>query len=251
MGLSNRQSGDRATPVAFMNVSQIHGYVPSWLPPQRQGARDAAEMDGVRIASPPSPPCDIRELVDAAVDGDGEVSMSRHSNSAVAVAKEADIATPDLDAILEERLALEAATRETQRLNAELAEAVARTARSREAMLDDAARQVVDLAMLAARRIMLREARLDPSVLRNLVREALRVLSEREPVKVRVGRGFEPATRAVASILAQEVGEVAFIVDPALEEFGCVVQTDLASVDESLERRFDALVESLESGGGE
>lgn len=248
---SSKQSEDRATPANFMNVTQMRGYVPSWLAPK------GSDPSGLVAPSSSHMP---RSIAGPGVMGDAATEHVHQADSqfgeqrvSILEVDDAEPAfpTPDLDAIQQEYRALEEAKQETMRLNTEFARAISKIQKSRQQMLDEASRQVVELALLAAGRVIVREARLEPRILEDLVREALRVLVEREPTKVRVGRGFESAISAASASLALEATRVEFCLDPELEEFGCIVQTDIANVDESLNSRFDALVAALGTGTSE
>lgn len=236
--LSSKQSGDRHTPANFMNVSQTRAYVPSWLAPRREqmdegrGGPTADSAPGSPPASKPSGSGSGQHLTPAIPPHEPRIEIEEDDMGHLA-------------ALQGERAALNEAQQQTARLNAELAQAVTALHKSREEMLDEATRQVIELALLAASRVVAREVRLDPGLLLNVVREALQTLADRKSLKVRVGRGFEPALADVAGRLAQQGAVVELVVDPQLDVFGCIVQTEIASVDEGLAERFQALVDAL------
>jgi flagellar assembly protein FliH len=110
--------------------------------------------------------------------------------------------------------------------------------RVRARVLEATAGQLATLAAMIARRVIARELAIAPDVLLNLVREALDALSERSELRVRVGHGLE---RSVAT----QVDTLRVDVDPALEDYACIVETELGQVDESIERRLEKLLEAL------
>lgn len=114
--------------------------------------------------------------------------------------------------------------------------------------------QAVALALVVARRVLAREVSLDPTVVRALVREGLEALAESDRVIVRVGSFFGEARELLEADLRRARVRAEVLVDPGLGETGCLVETELGSVDESIETRLsnllDVLAEASHAGGG-
>jgi hypothetical protein len=127
-------------------------------------------------------------------------------------------------------------------------DAVARAEAAREQQFSEAERRLVDLAMLVARRVIAREVSLDPGLIVGLVREGMAALGERDRVVVRVGTFY----REMRDELQQKLGSTKLrcevVIDPSLGRSGCVVETDLGRVDESVDARLENLIEALSSG---
>jgi hypothetical protein len=127
-------------------------------------------------------------------------------------------------------------------------EAVSRAEAVREQQFSDAERRLVDLAMLVARRVIAREVSLDPGLVVGLVREGMAALGERDRIVVRVGTFY----REMRDELQQKLGSTKLrcdvVIDPSLGRSGCIVETDLGRVDESVDARLENLIEALSAG---
>ncbi|HET9958825.1 MAG TPA: FliH/SctL family protein [Polyangiaceae bacterium] len=129
--------------------------------------------------------------------------------------------------------------------------AIAVLAIERERVLSETAGQLAELAVLIARRVIGRELGLHPDIVRGLVREGIAALGHHDRVLVRVGRGFAAGREALERDLSDTDKRFEVRVDPALEVYGCVVETELGQVDESIESRLETLLSALrpESNG--
>jgi flagellar biosynthesis/type III secretory pathway protein FliH len=117
--------------------------------------------------------------------------------------------------------------------------------RVRTRVLEATAGQLATLAAMIARRVIARELVIAPDVLLNLVREALDALSEQSELRVRVGRGFAASVHGLERGLASQVDALRVEVDPTLDDYACLVETELGQVDESIERRLEKLLQAL------
>jgi len=126
-----------------------------------------------------------------------------------------------------------------------LQKAVERAAADRDALREASEDRLVDLALLIARRVIAREVSLDPKIVRNLVREGVSALGERDRLVVRVGSFFAEMKDHLVSELSNGKVACEIVVDPALDATGCIVETDLGRVDESIETRLSNLIETL------
>jgi flagellar assembly protein FliH len=107
--------------------------------------------------------------------------------------------------------------------------------------------RLVALALLVARRVIAREVSMDPKVVLGLVREGISALGERDRLVIRVGPFFGAMREAIEDDLASAKLRCEVVVDPTLGETGCVVETDLGRVDESIEVRLANLMANLSS----
>lgn len=168
-------------------------------------------------------------------------------------------APPDLEVLLrqareEGRREGEAAARqqmeaETAALHSRLVQSIEALAGFRPRLRQEAERQVVELALAVARRILRREVNIDPEAVGGLVRSALDKLSLREVVSVRC----HPSFAAFIQVGLERLGApVAIRVesDPGLEAGGVVIETAHGSLDasvnvqlEEIERGFADLLE--------
>lgn len=127
-------------------------------------------------------------------------------------------------------------------------EAVARAEAAREQQFAEAEGRLVALAMLVARRVIAREVSLDPGVVVGLVREGMAALGERDRLVVRVGTFFRDMREELQEKLGGAKLRCEVVVDPSLGRSGCVVETDLGRVDESVDVRLQNLVDALTAG---
>jgi flagellar assembly protein FliH len=118
-------------------------------------------------------------------------------------------------------------------------------ATSRARILEAAGGQLAALATVIARRVIARELALAPDILEDLVREGLEALSDRDRIRVRVGRGFQSAIDGLERQLAVRGHEFRIFVEDSLADYDCIIETELGQVDESVERRLEKLLEAL------
>lgn len=131
------------------------------------------------------------------------------------------------------------------------AEAAARLvdlAIARDRMLGELQAQAVDVAMLAAARIVGDELSARPERVADIVRPLLRRLRRARQVTLRVHPDDRAALESALPALARDTdlaGTVAIEADPALARGGCVVTSDAGVLDARLEVRLDALRDAL------
>jgi flagellar assembly protein FliH len=128
-------------------------------------------------------------------------------------------------------------------------EAVARAEATREQQFAESEGRLVDLAMLVARRVIAREISLEPGIVVGLVREGMAALGERDRLIVRVGTFFRDMREELQQKLGTAKLRCEVVVDPSLGRSGCVVETDLGRVDESVDARLQNLIDALSNAG--
>lgn len=126
-----------------------------------------------------------------------------------------------------------------------LEQAVVLFAGERERVLSETAGQIAELAVMIARRVIGRELSLDPSLVRGLVREGIQALGQHDRVSIRLGAGFSPMQERLEEDLRASGARLDIRFDASLEEYGCLVETDLGQVDESIESRLATLLQAL------
>ncbi len=115
----------------------------------------------------------------------------------------------------------------------------------RQEVLAETAGQLAELAAAIARRVIGHELSVDKSVVQRLVAEGLSALGAHDRVVVRVGERFASECDAIEQRFTQGGQRCEVIVDPLLDKFGCLIETDLGQVDESLETRLATLLQAL------
>jgi flagellar assembly protein FliH len=145
-----------------------------------------------------------------------------------------------------ERSALDEARRSADELTTALVRTLAELERAHERTLEQLREPVVELATLIARRVISRELALDPRIVVELASEGIQALADRRPLRVRVGPGFASTLDRLHEGLAEHGSGIEVVLDEELEAWGCIVQTDIARVDESIEARLEMLLSSLD-----
>jgi type III secretion system HrpE/YscL family protein len=113
--------------------------------------------------------------------------------------------------------------------------------------------EFVKLAVAIAKKIIGESTRVDPDIVLQIVRDALRSVRSERKVTIKVNPSDEALLRLKAeslTMLGSEVGELIVVANPSITAGGCVVESDLgiidaqidtqlASIERSLLRRFD------------
>ena len=123
--------------------------------------------------------------------------------------------------------------------------AVEQIAEEREEQFEALEQRLVDLALIVARRVIAREVSLDKTIVQALVREGVSALGERDRVTVRVGMFFADMKDHLEAQLSNSKIQCDVVIDSTLPKTGCMVETDLGKVDESIETRLANMIETL------
>ncbi len=127
-----------------------------------------------------------------------------------------------------------------------LEEAILSLHAERQRVLRQSEQQLVKLAGKIARKVIGREIAIDPTVVFALASEGITALNERERVRVRIGTAVDDdILRASLERLKAQVPQCEVVVDPSLGVGGCVVETEMGRVDESVDSRLDNIMNAL------
>jgi len=240
----------RPAPVHFDDVTKRQRRQPSWLSPGRPHGTPVpmslprpppvpSEMVGslphqVAIPNPTVPQQFKLEPLEVPlpIPGDG----SRPSMSPV-----------ELESLVAERSMRQAAEQALEVGRNALAEALQRIEDTHKQMVNDLTARAADLATLLAKRVIARELHTQRDIVVDLVREALDVLNSRDRIRVHLGSEFAVMQNALIAHYAAMSTLIDVAVDETLPVYGCVVETDVGSVDESIESRLAALLDSVTS----
>ncbi|MEN9581325.1 MAG: hypothetical protein RJA70_4334, partial [Pseudomonadota bacterium] len=105
--------------------------------------------------------------------------------------------------------------------------------------------EVSRLVKLISERIIARELHMDPRIIGGMVREGLGALAAGDHVTIRVGEFFAEVVPMLEVQVARAGVATTVIVDPALGQYGCRIETEWGVVDESVESRLQAMLESI------
>lgn len=106
-------------------------------------------------------------------------------------------------------------------------------------------RDLVKLVQAIARRVLARELSTDPTVVQKLVHEGLAALAATDFVTVRIGSFFNEVRDQIEDIVRRSGVRVQVLVDPAIGLYGCRIETEWGSVDESVDARLNTILEAL------
>lgn len=229
----------------FAEVGASQRRVPSWIPGRQPPER---RQEGGPSLRPPKLPSEFVDAVRSELDHE-YAARARRSMPAPGEPRrsEAQASLPPAAPIPNEpeavRLPEPAAP--DPRLVVAFEESLALLGQERARLLTETAVQVAELALLIARRVIARELSLDPMLVRELVREGIEALGQHDRVVVRLGTAFAPTREQLAQELRLDGGRFEVRVDAGLGEYGCVVETELGQVDESIESRLQTLLLAL------
>jgi len=119
-----------------------------------------------------------------------------------------------------------------------VAQALEEFARERKTYFERAEAEVVQLALAIARKILHREAQIDPLFLTGVVRVALERVAATSSVKLRVAESDVFKWRQIVAALKGVQPQPEVVGDPTLPSGRCVMETDVGSTQISLDTQF-------------
>jgi hypothetical protein len=128
-----------------------------------------------------------------------------------------------------------------------LGAAIAEFAEARAQALAAAEKDLIELVRVICRRVVLREVTLSSSVVEALVQEGLAALGRNDQVTVKLGTFFADALEHIGENLRHRGVDCRVMIDPDVGAHGCVLETALGRVDESVETRLNVLLASLDT----
>ena len=233
------QMSDSPRKAMFASVTNPRVRAPSWLPQARGRAVKKEESPSLR---PPPLPSEFVDAIRQELDPErvsrpprgSELPPRPPSTFPGAPDAELDAAPP----VATQPIIDPAATAAFER-------AVELLACERSRVLEQTASQLGELATIIARRVIAHEISLNPQIVAGLVNEGLAALGAHDRVLVRVGRLFAQSSTALEVRLADRGAHAEVRLDPSLPDYGCIVETELGRVDESIESRIATLLQAL------
>jgi flagellar assembly protein FliH len=113
----------------------------------------------------------------------------------------------------------------------------------RQTLIQETEREMVQLALTLARRIVHREVTLDPELAAALAHVALERLGATTPATIRLNP--EDYTIVAQDGARWGGATVTVVPDPSISRGGCLVESEFGSVDATIERQFDELSRAL------
>lgn len=142
-----------------------------------------------------------------------------------------------------ERAGLEAGGKRAEAMLRRVAQTLTDLSGLRETLIHQTERQMVQLALTIARRIVLREVTLDPELIAAMAHVALQKLGTSSPATIRLNPDDY-------TVIAREGerwggGQVTVVPDPAIARGGCLVESEFGRIDASVDRQFEEMTRAL------
>lgn len=249
---SSERKSQRALAAHFQDITRGKLRHPSWV--AAQAARSTPNPGGANALRAPRVPEELREPPTSAV----VATAAPVPEAAVAPPPRPSRAPPPVHPVERPASQLPSAHQSGQfahpaldpQAQSALTEAVEQLVSARSFVIDQSVRQLTELAIAIARRVIAHEISVDPGIVERMVHEGLDALGQHERVLIRLGSLFAEARPALEQRLALRGGRHEVVEDPSLGDYGCIVETEFGRVDESIESRLALLLESL-TGSGE
>ncbi len=142
-----------------------------------------------------------------------------------------------------ERAGLEAGGKRAEAMLRRVAQTLTDLSSLRETLMQQTERQMVQLALTLAKRIVLRETSLDPELIAAMAHVALKKLGSVSPATIRLN----PEDYTIVAHDGERWGgaQVTVVPDPAIARGGCLVESDFGRIDASIERQFEEMSRAL------
>jgi len=126
-----------------------------------------------------------------------------------------------------------------------IAQALESFERERATYFERVEAEVVQLGLAIARKILHREAQIDPLFLTGMVRVAIEKVAAESSVKVRVPENEVVKWRQILAALKGLRTQLELVGDPTLSSGCCIMQTEVGSTDISLDSQFQEIERGL------
>jgi len=140
---------------------------------------------------------------------------------------------------------LQMAEKKTEVVVKRLARSLEEVAGLRERLIKAAERDLVELSIEIAKKLVHREIQIDEKIIATLVRVALERLTVKSGIKVRVNPLDAKILRTELNDLISEEGALDLKTDEELRRGDCVVESDYGSIDARISEQFKEIEEGL------
>jgi flagellar assembly protein FliH len=109
-------------------------------------------------------------------------------------------------------------------------------------------KEVVELALAIAQKVICREIATDKETVLCVAKEALAKVDDPGKIKIKMSPSdlqFFSETRYQLSNLISDIDNVTFEAEESIQSGGCVIETDLGEIDARIERQLQAVEESF------
>jgi flagellar assembly protein FliH len=145
-----------------------------------------------------------------------------------------------------ERAGLEAGGKRAEAMLRRVAQTLEDLAGLRTTLMQQSERQMVQLSLTLARRIVGREMSLDPELIAAMAHVAITKLGTSNPATIRL----HPEDYTIVAREGERWAgaQVTVVPDPSIQRGGCLVESDFGSIDASLDRQFEEMTRALLGG---
>lgn len=265
-----RRRSETASPARFADVGAKERRLPSWLAKGPIEERAPSNRPPPLVRNPASVP-PRRSLSNRPSDGPVQNNLARRDSERHRSPSEISTSTrppsvrpnshrpshpsalrqsmspSELEALILDRASQRAHTEFLESGRLALSDAIESLDQTRRDLMYGIEPRLIELAVLIARRVIARELRTQPELVADLVREGIDSLASRDKVRVKLGTGFALMAVMVEEQLSARGIEAELSVSPALSEHGCVVETDIGRVDESIDSRIASVLEAIDA----
>jgi flagellar assembly protein FliH len=148
-----------------------------------------------------------------------------------------------------ERAGMEAGAKRAEAMLRRVALTVEELGALRQTLANQSERQMVQLALMLAKRIVHREVSLDQELVAAMAHVALKKLGSASPATIRLNPDDYPV---VARESARWTGtQVTVVPDPSVARGGCLVESEFGRIDSALDTQFDEMTRALLGDSGD
>ena len=147
-----------------------------------------------------------------------------------------------------ENAGFEQGTQKIEPLVSSIRDALIQLDRIREETYQHIEKEVVELALAIAQKVICREIATDKETVLCVAKEALAKVDDPGKIKIKMNPSdlqFINETRHQLSNLISDIDNVTFEADESIQSGGCVIETDLGEIDARIERQLQAVEESF------
>ncbi len=144
-----------------------------------------------------------------------------------------------------ERAGEEAAAARADTMLRRLGQTIEELQALRSELVRRAERELVELSLAIARKVVQREVSLDHELLQAMARVALERLADTNTASIRLHPEDYAATVGARGALANALHGVQLVADPAVRRGGCVVQSESGAIDVGVAAQLDELTAAL------
>jgi flagellar assembly protein FliH len=144
-----------------------------------------------------------------------------------------------------ERAGLEAGGKRAEAMLRRVAQTIEELSGLRQTLIHETEREMAQLALTLARRVVHREVTLDPELAAALAHVALERLGTTSPATIRLNPADYTIVAQDGDTSRWGTAAVTVVPDPSVSRGGCLVETEFGSVDATIERQFDELSRAL------